>query len=377
MRIAFYAPFKPLDHPNPSGDLVIAGGLVDHLIAGGNDIRVMSSLRSRWIYWKPWLLLRALIQRRRITRELARQNVDLWLTYHTYYKAPDLIGPFVAAKLNIPYVIFQGIYSTRVRRKWQTRPGYTLNTRALLAADLVLTNRRADLKNLRRLLPDDRLHYLTPGIYPARFTADPTVRRNVRAGWQFNTVPVILTAAMFRADVKTEGLIWVIESCARLLGQGHDLRLVIAGDGREKARLVDLARKLLGDKALFVGRIPRQQMAEFYNGGDLFVFPGINESLGMVYLEAQSCGLPVVAFETGGVPEVVKNGQTGLLTPLFDRNRFDAAVAALITDPRQRQRMGAAAAAYIRENHDLEKNYRRLEQLLRDVKTSHRDSSNA
>ncbi|HER62495.1 MAG TPA: glycosyltransferase, partial [Desulfobacteraceae bacterium] len=186
--------------------------------------------------------------------------------------------------------------------------------------------------------------------------------------------PVILAAAMFRADVKTEGLIWVIESCARLLAQGHDLRLVIAGDGREKSRLVSLARKLLGDKALFVGLVPRDEMAEFYSGGDLFVFPGINESLGMVYLEAQSCGLPVVAFETGGIPEVVRKGETGLLTPLFDRDRFDAAVAALVTDGRKRRQMGEDATRYIRENHDLEKNYRRLEQLLLDAVASHRNT---
>ena len=139
MRIAFYAPFKPLDHPNPSGDLVIATGLVGHLRQQGNDVQPVSRLRARWIYWKPWNMVRALVERRRLGKKLAREKPDLWLTYHSYYKAPDMIGPFVAKKLNIPYVIFQGIYSTRVRKKWQTRPGYELNIQALKAADMVLT----------------------------------------------------------------------------------------------------------------------------------------------------------------------------------------------------------------------------------------------
>lgn len=377
MRIAFYAPFKPLGHPNPSGDLVIATGLVDHLRAAGNEILPTSRLRSRWIFWKPWNLARALAERARISQQLAAGKPDLWLTYHSYYKAPDLIGPVVAKKLHIPYVIFQGIYSTRVRRHWQTRPGYALNTRALLAADLVLTNRHDDLLNLQRLLPDERLRYLAPGIHPARFTADSKARHTMRARWQVGEMPVILSAAMFRADVKTEGLIWVIESCARLLARGHDFRLVIAGDGREKTRLIGLAHQLLGDKAVFTGRIPRERMHEFYSGGDLFVFPGINESLGMVFLEAQSCGLPVVAFDTGGIPEVVKRGETGLLTPLFDRNDFDRAVAALVTDKQQRLNMGAAAARYIRDHHDLDRNYRQLEQLLIDVVTRRRKRANA
>ena len=53
----------------------------------------------------------------------------------------------------------------------------------------------------------------------------------------------------------------------------------------------------------------------YYSAGDMFVFPGIRESLGMVYLESQSCGLPVVAFHNGGIPEVVVDGETGFLTP--------------------------------------------------------------
>lgn len=377
MRIAFYAPFKPLGHPNPSGDLVIASGLVEHLQSEANEIRVMSRLRARWIYWKPWSMIRMLLERRRILRELAEQQADLWLTYHSYYKAPDLLGPHVCRRLPIPYVIFQGIYSTKVRRRWQTRPGYVLNTRALKAADLVLTNRRDDLVNLQRLLPPENIAYLPPGIHPEQFTADPHARKLSRARWQAGDTPVILAAAMFRADVKTQGLAWVLESCARLRSRGLDFLLVIAGDGREKDRLVSLGRRLLGDCVIFAGRIPRERMAEFYSGGDLFVFPGINESLGMVYLEAQSCGLPVVAFETDGVPEVVSNRTTGILTQPFDQAGFDQAVACLLVDPAKRTRMGRAAAEYIRERHDLKRNYRELADLLRAVVSRHGEAGKA
>ncbi len=377
MRIAFYAPFKPIDHPNPSGDLVIANGLVDHLRNRGNIIQITSRLRSRWIYWKPWNMIRLLTERLRIKKALALQKPDMWLTYHSYYKAPDLLGPAISKELNIPYVIFQGIYSTSVRRKWQTRPGYHLNTKALLCADKVLTNRHGDMVNLERLLPMERLHYLAPGIHPRQFTADSSARDRIRAQWDTGDSTVILSAAMFRADVKTEGLTWVIESCARLIQQGHNLRLVIAGDGREKQKLVSIANTLLREKVIFVGQVPRHRMSEFYSGGDLFVFPGINESLGMVYLEAQSCGLPVVAFDTAGVPEVVKNGETALLTPLFDQERFDKAVASLLQDPEKRERMGTEAARYIREQHDITQNYHQLEELLQDVVLSRKKGVSA
>ncbi|MFW6372867.1 MAG: glycosyltransferase family 4 protein [Thermodesulfobacteriota bacterium] len=125
-----------------------------------------------------------------------------------------------------------------------------------------------------------------------------------------------------------------------------------------------LAEDHLPDRCRFVGKVPREEMHRFYSAGDLFVFPGIRESLGMVYLESQSCGRPVVAFDNGGIPEVVKDGVTGLLTPAFDAGAFDRAVRRLVTDSNLRERMGAAAAFHVREHHDLARNYRRMETVL-------------
>ena len=377
MRIGFYAPFKPLNHPNPSGDLIIASGLVERLTEDGHEVRVMSTLRSRWIYWKPDTFFRALCQRYAIGRKLQRQPIDLWLTYHSYYKAPDLLGPPLTRRLNCPYVIFQGSYATRVARNWRTWPGFILNRLALLAADLVLTNRKDDLHNLRRLLPEKRLRYLAPGIHPRKFSFDPEARKRMRQLWNSGERPVILTAAMFRPDVKSIGIAEVIESCVRLWQRGMDFQLVIAGDGSEKKRLLALAARLPRNRVVFAGLIPRTRMPEFYSGSDLFVFPGINESLGMVYLEAQSCGLPVVAFDNGGIPEVVENGCTGLLIPPGDHDRFDLAVASLLQDRALRRQMGGKAADYVRGRHDLERNYADLGKILGQVVTSRQESGHA
>jgi glycosyltransferase involved in cell wall biosynthesis len=90
----------------------------------------------------------------------------------------------------------------------------------------------------------------------------------------------------------------------------------------------------------------------------------INESLGMVFLEAQACGLPVVACNNGGIPEVVVNRKTGLLTSLEEETALDQALLQLLTNPEQRKKMGRAAARYVRDEHDINRNYRQLEQIL-------------
>lgn len=364
MRITFYAPFKPLGHAHPSGDLAIAGSICAYLEGQGHQVRQAGGLRMRWIYWKPWKWPQVLREYRRAVREHLRQPADLWLTYHTYYKAPDLLGPTVCRRAGIPYAVFQGIFSTKRRRRIKTLPGYLLNLRALTAARHLFTNRHEDWKNLKRLTPPERLTYIRPGITPAAFAFDIEARGTLRREWAVGDTPVVLSAAMFRPGVKFQGLAWVIRSCGRLHRRGIPLFLAIAGDGKERDRLRRLGEKHLPGRVRFVGKIPREKMVRFYSAGDVFAFPGIRESLGMVYLESQSCGLPVVAFDNGGIPEVVTGGETGLLTPPFDSPAFDRALARLILDAELRGGMGASARNHIRRRHDVEKNYALMEEIL-------------
>ena len=364
MRILFYAPFKPLEHRNPSGDRAIARSLHGFLTGLGHRVLPVSSLRVRWIYWRPWRWPAVLAAMLRALSAIRRERPHLWFTYHTYYKAPDLLGPLACRLRNVPYVIFQGIYSTKRRKKLRTLPGFHLNRLALLSARHVFTNKRTDLKNLLRLLPKERVTYVPPGIFPGRFPFDGEAGRALRVRWGAEGLPVVVTAAMFRPGVKSEGLSWVIRSCGRLAERGLDFRLVILGDGKEGEALRSLADRHLKGRAIFAGRIPREEMYRYYSAGDLFAFPGIRESLGMVYLEAQCCGLPVVAFENRGVPEVVRNRETGFLTPPFDAQAFDAAMERLIVGVDLRRRMGEAASRHVREHHDLDRNYRRMAEKL-------------
>jgi glycosyltransferase involved in cell wall biosynthesis len=369
MRIAFYTPFKPLNHHHPSGDLVIAQGLYKDICQRGHRVYPVGPLRARWIYWKPWLLLPLLREYGRAIRQVRQNRIDLWLTYHTYYKAPDVLGPTVSKTCRTPYVIFQGIFSTKRQRHWKTWPGFQLNKQALKAATHVFSNRQEDWINLRRIVLPDKLTYLPPGIWPQSFCYDDRSRKTLRRSWGVDNEPVVLSAAMFRPDVKTQGMAWLIRSCGRLFKAGIRFYLVIAGDGKEKEKLKRLAERHLPERVRFVGEITRQEMVRFYSAGDLFAFPGIRESLGMVYLESQSCGLPVVAFDNGGIPEVVDNGKTAFLVPMFDEAAFDLALKRLILDKDLRRKMGAKAKNYVREHHDLQKNYHELERRLKKIVT--------
>ncbi len=364
MKICYYTPFKPLSHSHPSGDLVTATGIFSYLKNRGHQVIPMSDLRCRWIYWQPWRWARLLLETRHVVRQNSGKGMDLWLTYHSYYKAPDLLGALAAKRMGIPYVIFQGMYSTKRRRAWKTRPGFYLNRHSLCAARHIFANKKLDLLNLKRLVPEHKITYIAPGLIPGDFNFDAGARDEIRHTLNLGDDPVVFSAAMFRPDVKTEGLNWVIRTCSELYRRGNPLWLVIAGDGKEKNKLKQLADAHLPQRTRFVGNIARSEMYRYYSASDLFVFPGIREALGMVFLEAQACGLPVVAFDNAGVPEAVKDGVTGLLVEAFDAKAFEEAIARLLNDIELRRKMGRAAQSYVRQKHDLNRNYQKMESVL-------------
>ncbi|SHO49068.1 Glycosyltransferase involved in cell wall bisynthesis [Desulfopila aestuarii DSM 18488] len=367
MKIAYYMPFKPLGHPNPSGDLILGTEIHDHLNRAGHQCRLVSRLRCRWIYLHPGKLLHLFFERQRILRNQKGDHPNIWLSYHCYYKAPDLLGPWCARRLQIPYVVFQGIYSTKRRRQLLARPGFYLNRQALLSAAMVFTNKRRDEKNLLRLLPPERVQYIPPGIHTANFTFSDTGRQQQRQEWNVRDKVVVMAAAMFRPGVKSEGLKTVMNSCAELIRNGRNIHLVIAGDGRCRDELHAFARKAMGNRVTFCGRIPRNELASVYSGADIFAFPGVEESLGMVYLEAQSCGLPVVAFSDWGGGEAVVNGQTGLTSLASSPHLFTENIDRLILDAELRRTLGQQAATHVRDHHELSRGYAGFTEILEKI----------
>ena len=365
MRIAIYCPNKPLNHPHPSGDLVIAQGIHWMLNRLGHDCREIVQFRSRW-FWETgagWIgAFRAWTDAWRRARAFKPQ---IWITYHTYYKSPDVIGPWITGLMKIPYAIFQPMYSTRRSKSSSTSLGFRLNRWAVLRARHVFTNNFLDLEALHRILPDRRITYLAPGIRPEEFERDPSAGHALRAQLQIPPDQfLILTAARWREGVKTESFLHLLRALVKLRQFLPDFTLVVVGDGPMEPHLRSLALQDLPGQVVFAGRVPRREMSRFYSAADLFAFPGIGESLGMVFLEAQCCGVPVVALDVAGVSQVVFHGETGILVPRDDGSAMAGAIEGLGRDPERRRKLGAAGSRFVRDERNLYKNYLKLAREL-------------
>jgi glycosyltransferase involved in cell wall biosynthesis len=112
-----------------------------------------------------------------------------------------------------------------------------------------------------------------------------------------------------------------------------------------------------------VGALPRSQMSEFWNSVSVAAVPSLYEPFGLVALEAQACGVPVVATTTGGLREIVVHGETGILVPPGDSAALAQALLALLTDERKRLRL-AEGARRRAQRFSLNQRSRDLLQLL-------------
>jgi glycosyltransferase involved in cell wall biosynthesis len=111
----------------------------------------------------------------------------------------------------------------------------------------------------------------------------------------------------------------------------------------------------LGDQVRFHGMIEdRTVLARFYREADLFVWPGVGEAYGAVYLEAQAHGLPCVAGDNGGVPDVIRDGETGILAPRSDVDAYAGAIRMLADDEELRRRYAHAAWRFASEERTIE-----------------------
>lgn len=137
---------------------------------------------------------------------------------------------------------------------------------------------------------------------------------------------------------------------------------VIAGDGSLREQLNErAAASSITRHVRWLGRVPHESVPKLLRSLALFINPSRAESFGVAALEAQACGVPVIATRVGGLPEVVRDGETGLLVPPVDPEALAAAIVELLPDSDRRAAMGRAARAWVRERYDWEGS---LDQML-------------
>ena len=142
----------------------------------------------------------------------------------------------------------------------------------------------------------------------------------------------------------------------------HHVHLVIVGDGSQRERLVSLAQGTgVSDWVIWTGY--RDDVLQLLPAFDIFIQPSHHEGLPNTVLEAMAAGLPVVATSVGGTPELVVNGETGLLVPSRDSDALAGAITELLEQPEVRDSLGQAGQERVKLHFSVDEMVRKIEQL--------------
>jgi phosphatidylinositol alpha-1,6-mannosyltransferase len=217
--------------------------------------------------------------------------------------------------------------------------------------------------------PDAALEHLAPGVDTDRFEPDPVARAELRARYRLGSRPVVVCVSRL---VPRKGQDMLIRALPAIRQRVHGAALVIVGGGPYRDKLRRLAHGFgVAEHVIFTDGVPADELPAHHAMADVFAMPcrtrgsGLDvEGLGIVYLEASATGVPVIAGRSGGAPESVLDGETGLVVDGWDVGAIAAAVGDLLADPDRAAAMGAAGRDWVVDNWQWRTKAERLSKLL-------------
>ena len=243
--------------------------------------------------------------------------------------------------------------------------GRNMYARLFERGDWFTWNSRFTAECLHQLgCPAERLTQVALGVDFRAWV--PKERRTDRSGG-----PSLLTIARL---VEFKGVEYALRAVALLAPRYPGLKYRVIGDGPLRASLEKLSRELrIENQVEFLGVRPQEELTAAYEQADLFVLPSIlgrnagTETQGVVLIEAQAMGVPVVASRVGGIPDSLEDGVSGALVPERDPEALARKLSELIERRELWPEMGRAGQRFVKDKFDLRKLNDRLEELYRQV----------
>lgn len=215
---------------------------------------------------------------------------------------------------------------------------------------------RRELARLLRDVPDERLPIVHMGISPEHYYYAPP---STSSASEFSILFVGRLSQEKRPDL-------VVAAVAELRGRGMPVRAYIAGRGPMEAALrLQIAQGGVTEFVHLVGGVSQKKLPDLYHSADTFCLPSSVEGVPVVLMEAMSSGLPVVATDVAGIPELVLHRQTGMLVRPGEVQQLVAAITELMDDVDLRRSLAIAARRHVEVNFNSRREVLKLEALFR------------
>jgi glycosyltransferase involved in cell wall biosynthesis len=216
-------------------------------------------------------------------------------------------------------------------------------------ATLVVTPSKYSLQKIKEHygISAEKIRVVPNGVDTEKFkpATDPA---SARQQFGLGSEPVVLFVGSL---IPRKGLPFLVEAASKIVKENGKVKFVVAGEGPQKSQLTaQIEKAKLSSNFTFLGNLTDEKLPALYNCADVFALPSIQEGQGIVLLEAQASGKPVVAFDVGGVSEAVRDGETGLLVKSGDCEELADTLLRLLSDSSLREKMGLAGRGFVIEN---------------------------
>jgi glycosyltransferase involved in cell wall biosynthesis len=215
-------------------------------------------------------------------------------------------------------------------------------------ADLIVTISNYSVEKIKQHYGVDqrKVRIVPNGVDTEKFK--PTDAKAARQQFGLNNEPCVLFVGSL---IPRKGLPFLVEAAKKIVKENAETKFLIVGEGPLKETLVNTLKTAnLSGNFKFLGNLKEDALPAVYGCADVFVLPSIQEGQGIVLLEAQASGKPVVAFDVGGVNEAVQNKQTGILVKRGSSAELADALLKILSDRSLREKMGSAGRKFVEEN---------------------------
>ena len=262
---------------------------------------------------------------------LRKKRIDI---IHTFFGLPSGVLSFLAKKIfAVPYIIRMGGSDVPGFNPYRLKVSLKAFTPFLLriwqdAAILIAVSH--GLRSLAlKADPGANILVIPNGVDTQKFRPVPILNR------MENNILFVGRLASQRKGVQ-----FLLQAVRKLNEENLPCRLTVIGTGPHKPRLEKMTRDLNLKNVKFLGYVPNERLPTYYNEADVFALPSSSEGMSNVILEAMACGLPVVATNVGGNPELVDDGKTGLLVPPENADALYDAFLQLLLGKEKGKKMG-------------------------------------
>ncbi|MFZ5801105.1 MAG: glycosyltransferase family 4 protein [Candidatus Omnitrophota bacterium] len=323
------------------------GGLVEELEKNG-IIHFSLNLRTKSeLSLKVWLSLFAL-------KKILKDN-DIQII-HAQTRVTQVLACLTQSFYKVPYIsTCHGFFKPRFfRRKFPC-----WGQRAIAISRPVKEHLIKDLQ-----VPAAKVVYIRHGLDFSRFKRfSPEIINECRKGLGLAEGPV---AGIIARLSSIKGHEFLLQAMPQVLQEFPLAQLLIIGEGGLKNKLSRLAKALgLSKNIIFVPAVKDTAVA--LDLMDVFVMPSLQEGLGLSVMEAMAAEKPIVASRVGGIPDLIKDGQTGILVSAGDPSSLGSAIISLLKDKELRTRLGESAGEFIRKEYPLEQMVVETEKVYAEV----------